>query len=150
MEQEHIEDEKNAFQVTSAVQFGKFCWTQDNSCERDPLYSRDVVSQYIEKNQEFIKSKRFTVKTVNVEELGKVDISKKLKVDYRCPVFNENYWHWTLVERSRLPYKRKLCYGCFEEITKEHNAKSWANRRICKVCNGKHPTTPHAYVRKKK
>ena len=28
--------------------------------------------------------------------------------------------------------------------------KSCANQRICKVCNGKHPTTLHAYVRKKK
>ena len=25
-----------------------------------------------------------------------------------------------------------------------------ANRRICKVCNSKHPTTFHGYVRKKK
>ena len=42
------------------------------------------------------------------------------------------------------------CFGCFEEVTKEYNAKSCANRRICKVCNGKHPATLHIYVRKKK
>ena len=53
-------------------------------------------------------------------------------------------------EQSKLFYKRKLCFGCFEEVTKEHNAKSCANQRICEVCNGKHPTTPHGYVRKKK
>ena len=41
----------------------------------DPLYSRDAVSQYTEKNQKFIKSKRFTVNTVKAEEIGKVDIS---------------------------------------------------------------------------
>ena len=35
----------------------------------DPLYSRDSVSQYIEKNKKFIKLKRFTVNTVNAEEL---------------------------------------------------------------------------------
>ena len=55
----------------------------------------------------------------------------------------------TLEERSKLLYKMKLCFGCFEEVTKEHNAKSCANRRICKVCNGKHPATLHGYVRKK-
>ena len=34
----------------------------------DPLYSRDAVSQYVEKNQIFIKSKKFTVNTVKAEE----------------------------------------------------------------------------------
>ena len=57
----------------------------------DPLYSRDVVSQYIDKSQKFIKSKRFTVNTVRDKELGKVDISKKLKVGNRCPLWNENH-----------------------------------------------------------
>ena len=50
--------------------------------ESDPLYS----SQYIEKNQKFIKSKIFSVNTVKAEELVKVDISKKLKFGNRCPV----------------------------------------------------------------
>ena len=57
----------------------------------DPLFSRDAVSQYIEKNQKFIKSRRFTVNRVKAEETGKVDISKKLKVGDRCPVCNENH-----------------------------------------------------------
>ena len=81
-----------------------------------------------------------------------------MKVGDRCPLCNENhdiedfvfFLQQTLEERSKLLYKRKLCYGCFEEVTKEHNVKSCANRRICKVCNGKHPTTLHGYVRKKK
>ena len=91
----------------------------------DPLYSRDAVSQYIEKNQKFVKSERFTVNTVKAEERGKVDISKKLKVDNRCPASNENrdiedyvfFLQQTLEERSKLFYKSKLCYGCFEEAT---------------------------------
>ena len=114
----------------------------------DPLYSRDAVSQYIEKNQKFIKSKRFTVNTVKAEELGKVDISQKLKIGNRCPVCCESdniedcvfFLQQTLEEQSKLLYKRKLCYGCFEEVTKEHNAKSCANRRISKVYNGEYPT----------
>ena len=124
----------------------------------DPLYSRDAVSQYFEKNQKFIKPKRFTVNTVKAEELGKVDISKKLKIGNRCPVCCESdniedcvfFLQQTLEEQSQLLYKRKLCYGCFEEVTKKHNAKSCANRRICKVCNGEYPTKLHGYARKKK
>ena len=87
-----------------------------------------------------------------------MEISKKLKVGKRYPLSNENHdvedcvflLQQTLEERSKLLYKRKLCYGCFEEITKDHNAKSCAYQRICKVCNGKHPATLHGYVRKKK
>ena len=123
----------------------------------DLLYSRDAVSQYIEKNQQFIKSKRFTVNTVKAGELGKVDITKKLKVGNRCPLCNENhgiedcvfFLQETLEEQSKLLYKRKLYYRCYEQVSKEHNAKSCVNQRICKVCNGKHPTTLHGNVRKK-
>ena len=81
-----------------------------------------------------------------------------MKVVNRCPLCNENHdiEDWVLFlqqmleEWSKLPYKRKLCDGCFEEVTKAHHAESSANRRICKVCNRKHPATLHGYVRKKK
>ena len=43
-------------------------------------------------------------------------------------------------DRSKTIYKKRLCYGCLEGISKEHNAKSCSNRRQCKVCNGRHPT----------
>ena len=52
-------------------------------------------------------------------------------------------------KRSKLIFKKKLCYGCFQEIKKDHNAKDYSKRRFCKVCSGKHPTTSHGYVRKK-
>ena len=55
----------------------------------------------------------------------------------------------TLEERSKLIFKKKLCYGCFQEIKKDHNAKNCSKRRFYKVCNGEHPTTLHGYVRKK-
>ena len=98
----------------------------------DPLYFRDAISQYIEKNQKFIKPKKLTVNTVKAEEVGKIDISKKLKVVNRCPVCNENhdiddcvfFLQQTLKEQSKLLYKRKLCYGCFEEVTKECKPKN--------------------------
>ena len=42
-----------------------------------------------------------------------------------------------------------MCYGWLQEIKKDHNAKNYRKGRFCKVCNGKHVTTLHAYVRKK-
>ena len=81
----------------------------------DALYSRDAVSQFIEKNQK----ERGLLSTVKAEELGKVDISKKLKVGNRCPLCNEKhdiedcvfFLQQTLEEQSKLLYKKKLCYG---------------------------------------
>ena len=44
---------------------------------------------------------------------------------------------------SKTVYKKKLCYGCLGNISKVHNAKSCDNRRMCKVCSGRHPTVLH-------
>ena len=66
-----------------------------------------------------------------------------------CPVSCEkHYLQQTLEERRKLIFKKKLCYGYFQEIKKEHNAKNCSKRRFCKVCNGKHPITLHGYGRK--
>ena len=46
-------------------------------------------------------------------------------------------------DRNKTLYKKKLCYGCLGNIFKEHNLKGCANRRICKVCSGRHPTALH-------
>ena len=39
--------------------------------------------------------------------------------------------------------------GCLKIVTKEHNAKTCSIRKSFKVCNGKHVTMPHGYLRKK-
>ena len=35
-------------------------------------------------------------------------------------------------------FRKKLCYQC---VSKRQNAKSCSDRKICRACNGKHPTT---------
>ena len=56
----------------------------------------------------------------------------------------------SIEDRSKILYKRKLCYKCLSEISKEHNAKSCSKGRSCKVCNGSHPTVLHGVKLKKK
>ena len=54
-------------------------------------------------------------------------------------------------DRSKTIYKKRLCYGCLEGITKGHNAKGCCKKRKqCKVCNGRHPTTLHGIKIEKK
>ena len=52
-----------------------------------------------------------------------------------CQVFMSQ----TMEHRSKGLYRKTLCYGCLGNISKEHNAKSCANR-MCKICSGRHPT----------
>ena len=46
-------------------------------------------------------------------------------------------------DRSKTLYKKKLCYGWLGNIFEEHNAKSCANRRICKISIRRHPIVLH-------
>ena len=59
------------------------------------------------------------------------------------------YLQQTMEERSKFLFKNKLCYGCLKTVTKKQNAKTCSSRGSCKVCNGKHVTTFHGYLRKK-
>ena len=128
----------------------------------DPLYSREAVSQYCEKGPtrqghrgDRRKFHAMATKTDNSSE----DLQKgnKASSERTYPVCGERhdiedckyYLHQTLEERSKLVFKKQLCYGCFQEIKKDHNAKNSSKRRLCKVCNGKHPTALHGYIRKK-
>ena len=52
---------------------------------------------------------------------------------------------WTT--KARFFFKNKLCCGCLKTVTKEHNTKTFLSKRSCKVCNGKHVTTLHGYLR---
>ena len=46
--------------------------------------------------------------------------------------------------------KNKLCYGCYREITSTYTARTCNKRRVCKVCQGEHPSGPHGYKMKRK
>ena len=45
---------------------------------------------------------------------------------------------------------KKLYYGCLKPISKTHTARNCNQRRNCKVCNEKHPTSLHGFKLKKK
>ena len=128
----------------------------------DPLYSREAVSQYLEKGptrqgQRGDRRKFHTMATKTNNSSESMQKGNKMSNERTCPVCGEKhdiedckyYLQQTLEERSKLIFKKKLCYGCFQEIKKDHNANNCSKRRFCNVCNGKHPTTLHGFVRKK-
>ena len=114
----------------------------------DPLFSRETVGQYKEKplNQQSRSTKhKFQTHVIKkAGDSGKRDIAK-------CPVCDDHhdiekcqvFLSQTMEDRSKTLYKKKLCYRCLGNISKEHNVKSCANRRMCKVFSGRHPTVLH-------
>ena len=61
-----------------------------------------------------------------------------------CKIFIEK----TLKERTKLLANKKLCYGCYQPMTSNHNAKTCKQRLLCRICKEYHPTGMHGYVKK--
>lgn len=59
-------------------------------------------------------------------------------------------WEQAVEDRRKTIYKKLLCHGHPEGISKEHNAKSCSNRRKRKVYNGWSPIILHGIKIEKK
>ena len=117
----------------------------------DPLFSREAVGQYEEKS--LSRSTKHKFQTHVIKEIGESAKRDKAK----CPVCYDHhhieecqiFLSQTTEDRSKTLYKKKLCHGCFGNISKEHNTKSCTNSRMCKVCSGRNPTVLHGLKYKK-
>ena len=82
---------------------------------------------------------------------------KAQKEEIECPVCGKShgiedcgdFLKLSIEERSKMIFKKKLCYGCYQKVSRMHNAKNCTNRKVFKMCSGKHPTTLHGLVLKK-
>ena len=131
---------------------------EETTLLNDALFSRDAVSQNQEKKEKYDQKKKvntFLAKTeIQTNESFKL---KAQKEEIECPVCGkshgiencEDFLKLGIEERSKMIFKKKLCYGCYQKVSRMHNAKNCTNRKVCKVCNGKHPTTLHGLVLRK-
>ena len=111
----------------------------------DPLFSREAVWQYEDKPLKPHRRKK--IQNYAIKETS----GNENKGTSKCPICEGQHdieecttiLEQAVEDRSKTIYKKRLCYGCLEEISKEHNAESCSNRRQCKVCNGRHPTILH-------
>ena len=123
----------------------------------DPSFSRDVVSQYQEKKEKYDRKKNvntFLTKTeIQTNESFKLKIQKE---EIECPVCGKSqgiedcgeFLKLGIEERSKMIFKKK-CYGCYQKVPRMRSAKNCTNRKVFKMCNGKHPTTLHGLVLRK-
>ena len=131
---------------------------EETTLLNDPLFSRDAVSQYQEKKEKYDRKKKvntFLAKTeIQTNESFKLKAQKEENEYSVCRKSHsiedcEDFLKLGIEERSKMIFKKKLCYGCYQKVSRMHNAKNCTNRKVCKVCNGKHPTTLHGLVLRK-
>ena len=54
----------------------------------------------------------------------------------------------TLKEKIKLLANKKPCYGCYQPLTSNHNAKTCKQRLLCRICKEYIPTRMHNYIKK--
>ena len=132
---------------------------EETTLLNDALFSRDAVSQNQEKKEKYDQKKKvntFLAKTeIQTNESFKL---KAQKEEIECPVCDmtlktENVLKLGVEERSKKIFKKKLLWVVTkksqQKVSRMHNGKNCTNRKVCKVCNGKHPTTLHELVLRK-
>ena len=130
---------------------------QETLLVNDPLYSRDAVKQNSYKDKPPDKKQRnYKTLATRMEKEGSKQPVTKLQDCIYCGKgmhdFDDciEFTKIPVEERSKFIGQRRLCYGCYSPISFTHNAKTCTNRRICKVCTKKHPTSLHGFQLKPK
>lgn len=121
---------------------------QESTLINDPLFSRNALKQFTN-TKEKLPDKRKSYKSLamNTNYRSSNDI-KRL-----CPACSAKhdlddcklFLSYTIEDRSKFLGRKRLCYGCYDPITDEHDAKSCPHRRKCTICKGNHPTGLHGF-----
>ena len=120
----------------------------------DRLFSKCAIDQYQEKKSTkyehpkkrlssyAVKSRTEKVMTYRGK---KVVVCGKGHIIDQCKEFMEK----NPKERTKILANRKLCFGCYQPMTKNHNAKSCKQRLVCSLCGVFHPTGMYDYMKRK-
>ena len=108
----------------------------------DPMFSRQAIASFNEKSEKQSERRNRRLKTLATEA-----------VEEKCPICSSNHdidecedlKKLPVDERSKVFFKKKLCYGCCKPISNGHNSKRFKKRRKCKRCEGTHPTVLHSF-----
>ena len=154
MEQEGIYAKKAATARTRTLTFEDFIEVE-LVISNDLLFSREGLKDY--RNRHDMNSKRglMTACAPQTPDAAKeeTEYTKQSKCHIcdgkhdmdKCTIFNKQ----NVEGRSKTLAKKKLCYGCYMPITADLNSRTCSNRRMCKICNQKHPTGLHGYASKR-
>ena len=115
----------------------------------DPLFSNNAVDEYLEKP---VKAARMSLE-MNLRGTKEDENQKK-----ECQMCQKNhvlgtyfkYKHLEVDETKRFLIKIKLCFACYDVISKKYSRRNYPKRRKCSTCKEQHPTGLHGLQAKKK
>ena len=114
----------------------------------DPLFSREPLHDYAGQEEKVGNAKHKKLKNCYSKPKEKVTQNQSSVNPRKKCVFCDGSHEWDncqfytqilAEDRSKFLRENKLCYGCFEEISTQHTARSCKNRGTCKICKEKHP-----------
>ena len=93
-----------------------------------PLFSRDAASRYQEKKEKYDQKKKVNTFPAKTEIQTNASFKRE---EIECPVCekshgieeSEDFLKLGIEERSEIIFKNKLCYGCYQKVSRMHNAK---------------------------
>ena len=118
----------------------------------DPLYSREAILHSSsrdrppgKKGHKHLKALATKTEPSDTKQIPKKDKFICCNKSYHdledCPEFTKK----DVQERSKFVGQQKLCYGCYLPISPDHNARSCNQRKVCKICSKRHPTSLHGF-----
>ena len=119
---------------------------QETSMVNDPMFPREALECYCE-NLEKPNGKRYRrVKSLRIET--KINVCSLCSARHGIEECDE-LKKLLCNDRSKVFFKKRLCYVCRHLIGDGHNFKTCTKRRKCRDCDGKHPTILHGLQLKK-
>ena len=124
----------------------------------DPLFSRETLHEYTNYPERSTHVKARKLKNYYTKADQKAVEQTVTVASIKCKFCDGNhdlddcqfYREIIVDDQSSFLKKNRLCYGCYPEISSKHTARSCTNRRVGRVCQGKHPTGLHGYKTKNK
>ena len=129
---------------------------EETDLANDPLFSKSAIDQYQEKKSTknehpkkrlssyAVKSKKDEKKNHQQTKETCLVCGKGHLID-QCKEFMEK----SLKERTKILAKGKLCFGYYQPMTENHNAKSCKQQLVCRLCSEFHSTGMHDDMKKK-
>ena len=119
---------------------------EETTLVNDPIFSKDAVQEYVQiPERNYDKKKRYGSFATKGGEVIKCALCEGSHNLDDCSTFLQ----FNLQERSKWLFHNKLCYGCLSTISVNHNARNCKNRKECKICKKRHPTSLHGYKAEK-
>ena len=114
----------------------------------DPLFSRETLHEYTKYPERSTHVKARKLKNCYTKADQKTVEQTVTVASIKCKLCDGNhdlddcqfYREITVDDQSSFLKKNRLCHGCYTEISSKHTARSCTNRRVGRVCQGKHPT----------